>query len=77
LLQAAVSEQSINISEELYSLAQWTAEAEKRSIAEQVEFWARIGRTALDNPELPIDFICETLIAKTMDKSMAEPFIPE
>jgi hypothetical protein len=36
-----------------------------------------IGRAALDNSDLPVDFICETLIAKAMDKSMAEPFIPE
>ncbi|MDR2137691.1 MAG: ParD-like family protein [Synergistaceae bacterium] len=73
----AANDQSIEISKELYSLAQWTAEAEHRSIAEQIEFWARIGRAALDNSDLPIDFIRETLIAKAMDKSMGEPFIPE
>ena len=71
------SHRSIKISEELYSVAKWTAEAENRSIAGQIEFWAKIGRAAMDNPDLPVDFIRETLIAKALNRSLAEPFIPE
>ena len=77
LSQILTSNKSIKISEELYRVAKWTAEAENRSIAGQIEFWAKIGRAAIDNPDLPVDFIRETLIAKALDRSLAEPFIPE
>ena len=77
LSQTLTSNKSIKVSEELYRVAKWTAEAENRSIAGQIEFWAKIGRAAIDNPDLPVDFIRETLVAKALDRSLAEPFIPE
>jgi hypothetical protein len=77
MLSQAVVNRSIKISDDLYKIARWTAEAENRSIAGQIEFWAKIGRTAIDNPDLPVDFIRETLIAKALNRSLAEPFIPE
>ena len=77
LQQVLTGNKSIKISEELYRVAKWTAEAENRSIAGQVEFWAKIGRAAIDNPDLPVDFIRETLIAKVLNRSLAEPFVPE
>jgi len=77
LPQALTSNKSIKISEELYRAAKWTAEAENRSIAGQIEFWAKIGRASIDNPDLPVDFIRETLIAKALDRSLDEPFLPE
>ena len=48
--------------------------AEYRSIPNQIEFWARIGKTALENPDLPIEFIRDLLISKAQDRSLAEPF---
>ena len=75
--QALTSNRSIKISEELYRVAKWTADAENRSISGQIEFWAKLGRAAIDNPDLPVDFIRETLIAKALDRSLAEPFVPE
>ena len=50
------------------------ARAECRSIPNQIEFWARIGKCALDNPDLPIEFIKDLLISKNQDRSLAEPF---
>lgn len=64
----------IRISEKIYNDAKSIAKAEFRSIPGQIEYWAMIGRCALDNPDLPIDFIKEVLIAKLQDKSLAEPF---
>ena len=32
-------------------------------MASQLEYWARIGKAAEENPELPFTFIKETLIA--------------
>lgn len=67
----------IRIDKAIYNHAKVTARAEFRSIPSQIEYWAMIGRCALDNPDLPIDFIRDTLISKSLDKSLAEPFIFE
>ena len=42
---------SIRIDQTLYDLAKADAIAEHRTIAGQVEYWAKLGRAALDNPE--------------------------
>ncbi len=42
----------------------------------QIEFWAKVGRAALDNPDLPIDFIAETLVSLAEPNDQATPFIP-
>jgi len=42
----------------------------------QIEFWAMIGKAALDNPDLPIDFVRDLMIAKAEGKSLLTPFIP-
>jgi hypothetical protein len=57
----------VRIEDDLYIAARDQAKAQHRTIAGQIEFWAKIGRAAIDNPDLPIDFITESLI------SMAEP----
>lgn len=67
----------IRIDEGIYNEAKKTAKAECRSIPNQIEFWARIGKCALENPDLPVEFIKEILIAKNQDPSLAEPFIFE
>lgn len=64
----------IRIDEEIYNEAKKTARAECRSIPDQIEYWAMIGKNALDNPDLPIEFVKELLIAKHQDRSLAEPF---
>lgn len=64
----------IRISEEIYNAAKKTAQAEYRTIPSQIEFWATIGKCALDNPDLSVDFIREILISKNQDRSLAEPF---
>ena len=58
-------------------LARAQAHAERRTIAGQIEFWALIGRTALDNPDLPIDFVRDLLIARAEGPTLATPFVPE
>jgi hypothetical protein len=63
---------SVRIDETLYGQAQ----AEHRSIAGQIEFWAMIGRAALDNPDLPIDFVRDLLVVRAEGKSLVTPFVP-
>lgn len=62
---------SIRINDAFYQEAKSQAKAELRSIPNQVEYWARIGKTAMENPELSIDAIKALLIARHQD---AEPF---
>ena len=62
-----IASTSIRIDQTLYNQARTEAMAEHRSIAGQVEYWAKVGRAALDNPDLPVSFIAESLA------SMAEP----
>jgi hypothetical protein len=35
-----------------------------RSVPKQIEYWARIGKIAEENPDLPYSFIREVLIAQ-------------
>lgn len=54
----------IRINEELYAEAKKTAKGQCRSIPHQIEFWARVGKCALDNPDIPIDFIKDILVSQ-------------
>jgi hypothetical protein len=67
----------VRIDDALYEQARATAQAERRTIAGQIEFWAQIGRTALDNPDLPVDFIRDLLVARREGEGLSTPFIPE
>jgi len=64
----------IRIDEEIYKDAKKVAGAECRSIPGQIEFWAKVGKCALDNPELPTEFIKDLLVSKSSDRTLAEPF---
>ena len=67
----------VRIDDALYDQARAQAHAERRTIAGQIEFWALIGRTALDNPDLPIDFVRDLLIARAEGPTLATPFVAE
>ena len=67
---------SIRIDQTLYNQARQDAAAEHRTIAGQIEYWAKVGRTALDNPDLPVDFIAGSLTAMAEPREDATPFVP-
>lgn len=67
---------SIRIDQTLYEKARQEAQAEHRTIAGQVEYWAQIGRVALDNPDLPISFIAETFASMAEPREEATDFTP-
>lgn len=66
---------SIRIDQTLYDQARADAMVEHRSIAGQVEYWARVGRAALDNPDLPVGFIAESLASMVESHDDATAFI--
>lgn len=67
---------SIRIDQALYNQAKADAAAEHRTIAGQIEFWAKVGRAALDNPDLPASFVAEALASMTESREYATPFVP-
>ena len=54
---------AVKLSENIVSEAKIISKALNRSIAGQIEHWAKIGRIAEENPDLPFSFIKETLLA--------------
>ena len=54
---------ALKLSDELIDLARPHAAAYHRSIPKQIEYWARLGKAVEDNPELPLQFIKDTLLA--------------
>lgn len=54
---------ALKLSDELIDLAKPHAAAEHRSVPKQIEYWARLGKAVEDNPELPLQFIKDTLLA--------------
>jgi hypothetical protein len=67
---------SIRIDQALYDQARTEALAEHRTIAGQVEYWAKVGRAALDNPDLPVSFIAESLASMAEPREEATAFVP-
>ncbi|NCV63626.1 MAG: hypothetical protein EBW49_06880 [Betaproteobacteria bacterium] len=66
----------VRIDKQLYEQAKSEAKAEHRTIAGQIEFWATVGRAAIDNPELPVDFVIQVLASMKEPRSDATPFQP-
>lgn len=67
---------SVRINQDLYELARQDAALEHRTVAGQIEFWARVGRAALDNPDLPVSFVAESLASLAEPREQAQPFLP-
>lgn len=67
----------VRIENELYENAKAQARAECRTIAGQIEFWAKVGKAALDNPDLPVEFVRDLLIARAEGREQATPFSPQ
>ncbi len=53
---------AIKLSDELVSDARLYAKAEHRTPPKQIEHWARLGKIAEENPDLPLSFINDCLI---------------
>ena len=54
---------AIKVSEELVASAKPYATAMQRSVTKQIEYWAKLGKAAEDNPDLPINMILDLLVS--------------
>ena len=65
----------IQLSNEIMIEAVKHASVYTRSISMQIEHWARIGKIAEENPDLPYSFIEDVLIGRTeLDNGDLAPF---
>ena len=48
---------AVKVSDELVEKAKIKSKVYKRSIAGQIEYWAKIGQLIEENPDLPLPFI--------------------
>ena len=55
---------AVRLSDEIIKAAITYASLNSRSVPKQIEYWAKIGRIAEENPDLPYDFIKGVLEAK-------------
>ena len=62
LLEAAVAV-ALKLSDSLVEDAKVVGAAEHRSVPKQIEYWARIGKAVLENPELPLQVIQDTMLS--------------
>ncbi|MCK5520246.1 MAG: hypothetical protein KAI81_03970 [Candidatus Marinimicrobia bacterium] len=60
---------AVRISNELINKARSRSKALNRSVAGQIEFWAKIGEISEDNQDLSFTFIKDILIAKEQIKN--------
>ena len=56
--------QPVKLSEPLLKDARRVASVNSRSVPKQIEYWARIGKVAEENPDLPYSFIKGILLGK-------------
>jgi hypothetical protein len=55
---------AVKLSDRIVSDAQVISKAFNRSVAGQIEYWAKIGKIAEENPDLTYEFIKNILIAQ-------------
>jgi hypothetical protein len=63
LQKAFIMAVALKLSDELIEIAKPHAAAKHRSVPKQIEHWARLGKAVEENPELPVQFIQDTLLA--------------
>ena len=55
---------AIKLSDELVNSARPYANAMQRSVTKQIEYWAKLGKTAEENPDLPVGMILDILVSR-------------
>ncbi len=65
---------SVRMPAQFMHTVQIAAELNMRSIPKQLQYWAKIGQMAEDNPDLSLDFIKKCLAAR---KEPSIPFVLE
>ena len=54
---------AIKLPEDLVKDAKLAAAAENRSVPEQIEYWARFGKAVLENPNMSLRLIQDSMLS--------------
>ena len=66
---------SVRLDKAFVENAKIQAEVANRSVAKQIEYMAKIGQIAIDNPELSFELVNESLLAKAeMDHGLVNRY---
>ncbi len=66
---------AIKLSDELVGDARTYAKAEHRTPPKQIEHWAKLGKIAEENPDLPFSFIREVMLShEEAEQGQLEPY---
>jgi len=66
---------AIKLSDKLVGDAKTFAKAEHRTPPKQIEHWARLGKIAEENPDLPFSFIREVMLSQAeAEQGQLEPY---
>jgi len=60
---------AVKVSDDLFEKAKIQSKVFKRSIAGQIEYWAKIGQMIDENPDLPLPFIQDILVGREQIKA--------
>ena len=60
---------AVKVSDDLFKKAKIKSKVFKRSIAGQIEYWAKIGQMIEENPDLPLPFIQDILVGREQIKA--------
>lgn len=67
---------AVKLSEDIVSDAKIMSKALNRSVAGQIEYWARIGKIGEENPDLTYEFIKNIMIAQQeKEAGKLQPYI--
>jgi hypothetical protein len=67
---------AMKLSDDLVEDAKTVAAAEHRSVPKQIEYWARIGKAVLDNPDMPLGLIKDTMLSREESKAgQVSPYV--
>ena len=54
---------NVKLSENLVEQAKVYGNIEHRSVPKQIEYWARLGKVAEENPDLPVQMLQDMLVS--------------
>ena len=67
---------SVRLDDEFVANAKVYAQTEDRSLPKQIEHWAKIGKIMIENPDLPYEFVRETLISTAeANEGFKKPYV--
>lgn len=66
---------AVRVSDKLVKDARLYSKVDNRSITGQIEYWARIGKCAEENPDLPYNLIKEIMIGlEELDQGVSSEY---